>query len=558
MSSEALSVGRDRIGVMLAEPNDALDTSVLRKSRGAFFTPSAITNYLAEWAIHTADDLVLEPSAGEAAFLISAVDRLRTLGASEPLVHGVEIHAQSAVEAERIVREMGGRAQIRHADFFLTAPEHRYDVVLGNPPFIRYQQFTGEARTRSRFAALEQGVALSGLASSWAAFLIHAAAQLKDGGRLGMVLPAELLSVNYAAPVRRFLLDRFATIELVLFDEQVFPDAMADTVLVKASGFGHGPAAEATLQQTRNGTTLDELAAQTSWAARGADRWQADPMSPSTTELISDLLETGRVTPLETYGDTTLGAVTGNNRFFTMSPERAARLGIPRRDLVRISPPGSAHLRGLALTDRSLAQLGRGGSAVWLLAPSQRPADATLAYIASGEDMDVHRAYKCRVRSPWWRVPLLSPPDLFLTAMNGDTARIVTNRTRARHLNSVHGVYLREGVRDLAREVLPVASLNSLTMLSAELNGRSYGGGILKLEPREADRWWMPSPEVLVAKRQGLINIKSRVQCLLRSRQLGAAVDLVDQIVFDRDVSAARRDRDAMALRRTRRGRTSG
>lgn len=534
------------------------DTPALRKSRGAFFTPSGITDHLANWGITGADDRVLEPSAGEAAFLSSAVRRLQALGTQEPHVYGVEIHAASARAARAIIAAQGGKATIRNADFFVTQSRNEHDVVLGNPPFIRYQDFSGEARDRARFAALQQGVALTGLASSWAAFLVHAAGHLKPGGRLGMVLPAELLSVNYAAPVRRFLLERFASVELVVFDEQVFPDAMADTVLVKASGFDQGPAPEATLQQTRNAGTLDTLVAQRSWTANGEARWHADPLSIETIELITELVGSSAIVSLETYGDTTLGAVTGNNRFFTLTPERIKRLGIPQRDLVRISPPGSTHLRGLALTSSALTRLGQDGKATWLLAPSDNPAPETLDYIAAGEDMDVHLAYKCRVRKPWWRVPLLAAPDLFLTAMNADTARLTTNQAGVRHVNSVHGVYLSGRHRALAREVLPVASLNSLTLLSAELSGRSYGGGILKLEPREADRWWMPGPELLGSKREQLNAVKSRVQRQLQARNLTGAVETVDAVLFDRDLTSVLKDRNDMANRRATRGRSNG
>jgi len=543
---------------MLPDGLIAPDTPSLRKSRGAYFTPSGITDHLADWGIESAADRVLEPSAGEAAFLTSAVRRLRDLGAETPHVFGVEIHGASAKTGRELVAASGGRATIRTADFFVTEPKGNYDVVLGNPPYIRYQDFSGEARDRARVAALQQGVVLTGLASSWAAFVVHAAAHLKQGGRLGMVLPAELLSVNYAAPVRRFLLDRFAAVELVVFDEQVFPDAMADTVLVKASGFGNGPAPEATLQQTRNASTLNSLSVERSWTANGFDRWHADPLSSETIDLIAELVGSSTFVTLETYGDTTLGAVTGNNRFFTLTPERASRLGIPRRDLVRISPPGSTHLRGLALTESALTRLGQRGQATWLLAPSDRPAAGTSAYLDSGKTMDVHLAYKCRIRSPWWRVPLLAPPDLFLTAMNADTPRLTTNRTQARHLNSVHGVYLADEHRELARDVLPIASLNSLTLLSAELSGRSYGGGILKLEPREADRWWMPGPDLLAAHRDELNAVKPRVQRLLQARRLATAVETVDAVLFDRDLTSVRRDHAGKANRRLARGRSNG
>lgn len=179
------------------------DTRELRKARGAFFTPEPISRFIAHWAIRSGTDRVLEPSAGDAEFMIAAASRLRSLSNDGPfpVVEGIEIHEASAVIGRDRVLSAGAFPAIRVKDFFDTSADPVYDAVIGNPPYIRYQGFTGSARVKAREAARAAGVALSGLASSWAAFTVHAASFLRDGGRLGLVLPAELLSVNYAAPV---------------------------------------------------------------------------------------------------------------------------------------------------------------------------------------------------------------------------------------------------------------------------------------------------------------------------------------------------------------------
>jgi hypothetical protein len=146
--------------------------------------------------------------------------------------------------------------------------------------------------------------------------------------------------------------------------------------------------------------------------------------------------------------------------------------------------------------------------------------------------LDVPLAYKCRVRSPWWRVPTVAAPDLFLTYMNHDTARIVANRARLRHLNSVHGVTLRADRRELGTDLLPIASLNTVTLLGAEIVGRSYGGGILKLEPKEADRLPVPSLTTVMAVADDLRNMRPQLAKLLRARDLLGAVRQVDRIVL--------------------------
>lgn len=210
-----------------------------RKARGAFFTPPELADFLCQWAIRKSSDRVFEPSCGEAAFLLSALQRLRALGASRAPLYGMDIHADSVAEAGRLLLSQGGSPELLAGDFFTSLPpEPKFDAVIGNPPYVRYQSFTGEARARALEAALRQGVRLNGLASSWAAFTVHASAFLKREGRLALVLPAELLSVNYAAEIRRFLLKRFSTVRLVLFEELVFPGVLEEVVLLLAEGNG--------------------------------------------------------------------------------------------------------------------------------------------------------------------------------------------------------------------------------------------------------------------------------------------------------------------------------
>lgn len=512
------------------------DTPALRKERGAFFTPDEITQFISNWAIRAADDLVMEPSAGDAAFLVAAVGRLRELTPdleARPIVDGVEIHAHSARIARQRVKAAGGNANIRHSDFFVIEPEPVYDAVVGNPPFIRYQDFSGESRTRSREAALRGGVLLTGLASSWAAFTIHSALFLKEGGRLGLVLPAELLSVNYAAPVRRFLFNRFRDVQLVLFDEQVFPEAEADVVLLLADGYMEGPAHHATIRQAKNAAELSSLGAGLTWTpADPAAKWTSSLVDPQAIAPLHKLLQGGKFASLETWGDTTLGIVTGNNKFFTLSPQRVKELGLPRNELLRLSPPGSSHLRGLSLSNGLLTKLGRQGSATYLFYPSDPPSAEAASYIEDGHRTGVNTAYKCRVRKTWYQVPLVPPADLLLTCMNADTPRLTANDAAARHLNSVHGVYLNEQYRELGRELLPLASLNSVTLLHAEMVGRAYGGGILKIEPKEADVWAMPSPALILARADALRTIKQEVADLLGEGRLLDAVKIVDQALL--------------------------
>lgn len=543
-----------------------LEIAAERKARGAFFTPPDISRFMAEWAIRTPSDAVLEPSCGEAAFLLPAATRLRELGALEltlqKQLHGQDIHFESAEEAGRLLAKEGFNATIEVGDFFERKAEPLYDAVIGNPPYVRYQSFAGASRTVALEAALRQGVRLNQLASSWAAFTVHASAFLKRNGRLALVLPAELLAVKYASQIRRFLLTRFANVRLVLFENLVFPGVLEEVVLLLAEGFGNAQHFE--VYQARNAEDLRNVAA-ANWVGftpRGDDKWTGALLPSQAFELYDEVLDSDNFEVMLDWGETYLGAVTGNNDFFTLSRSQIKKLKLAQNELVRISPPGSKHLRGLTLSDHSWEALAEADERCYLFSPSVSPSKAALRYIADGEARGVHEAYKCQVREPWWQVPLVDRPDLLFAYMNHERPRLVRNGANVHLLNSLYGVQLHLPRRQIGQELLALASLNSMTLLGAEIVGRSYGGGMLKHEPTEVDKLPLPSLDVLTAVGPRLRLLQPQIGGLLRRNDISPAVDIVDKIVLrehmgltEAKLQALRRARATLQQRRMTRGR---
>ena len=550
-----------------ASLNALVDTPALRKARGAFFTPPEVARYICEWAIRAPTDRVYEPSCGEADFLLAAGGRLLELGAERvdgELLAGAELHDASAREALAELGARGMTADVRVSDFFdVDLPAGSFDAIVGNPPYVRYQAFQGEPRAKAQAAALKAGVRLTGLASSWAAFTVRCAQLVRAGGRLGFVLPAELLSTNYAAPVRRYLTERFASVRLIMFDERVFPGVLAEVVLLLAEGAG--PTDRIMVSQARNLRALADPPV-THWRPTDLEaKWTPALLQTDVAESYAEVLRRDHFTQLDTWGRTDLGMVTGNNRWFCLTPNRASELGLTEAELQRISPPGSRHLRGLTFTERAWRELADQDRRVHLFKPREdlemQLTAAAAAYIAEGEKAKVHDAYKCRMRSPWWKVPRVGAPDLLLTYMNHDTPRLVSNEAGVTYLNSVHGVTLKPEHRELGRDLLPIGVLNSLTLLGAELVGRSYGGGILKVEPKEADLLPVPSPAVLHGAARALRALRPQLAKHLRSADLDAAVSLVDRVLLVEhlgmrraEVKGLRAARDTLFARRVSRG----
>lgn len=529
------------------------------KARGAFFTPTDVCEFMAAWALAGGAASVLEPSCGDGEFLVAVAGLFAKSGRTGEIV-GVDVHAQSSARARARVLSgtYGGvTTEVVTADFLEWVPGRSFDAVIGNPPYVRFQDLGEIGRRQAQETAAHAGVELSALASLWAAFVVKAGEALGDGGRLALVLPGELLSAGYAGAVRAYLLSRFSEINLVLVEAQAFPGVATESVLVLAAGAGQGPCPALRVSRVSAAKDLDGMDVQRGTLIRmsGTMRW-----SEALVEGASVVAEVGRelgAEALGTWGSVRLGTVTGANSFFVLTETRVRELGLRGGYINHVISAKALRGVGSVLTHGRLAKAAREGVATTLFYPGNKLNASVKAYIEWGEAEGINRGYKCRIRDPWWMVPLVDPAPVLVTYMNAGGVRFVANSTGAPHLNSLHGLYLLRGRGSLAR-ALAVAGASSLSLASGELVGRSYGGGVLKVEPGEAANI-LVAPEALVrAKARALVALEAEVARGQREGDLFGAAEAVDRVLWGR-LGAKTLDRvrevgSEAAARRRRRG----
>ncbi|HWT04734.1 MAG TPA: hypothetical protein VN224_03170, partial [Xanthomonadales bacterium] len=194
-----------------------------------------------------------------------------------------------------------------------------------------------------------------------------------------------------------------------------------------------------------------------------------------------------------------IGYVSGANDFFHLRPSDARRAKIDERFLMPAVRRGSSLPPSATLTRRQVARWLSDDEPVLLLHLGRdqiRLPAAVQRYLDSAGGHDAREAYKCRVRTPWWSVPDVSIPHGFLSYMSGETPALVRNGAGCTATNSVHVVKMRPGTTFRA---VQTAFDSALTRLSCEIEGHPLGGGMLKIEPREAQRLLLPTPALLDA-----------------------------------------------------------
>ncbi len=512
-----------------------------QKLRGGYYTPEPIAQFLAAWAIQAPDAMVLEPSCGDGIMLEAAANRLADQGATHPQIarqlQGVELDNDEAHKARERLKQLEipvTETTVFNGDFFAfcqtrLARTEKYDAIIGNPPFIRYQTFPEPHRLAAFGLMARVGLKPNRLTNAWVPFLVGATLLLKDTGRLAMVIPAELLQVNYAAQLRRFLGEHYGDITLITFKKLLFESVQQEVVLLLCerndTTCSHIRTAE--LQHTSDLATY----CATSGTNNGyktllpsTEKWTQYFLNENEIHLLRELRDHPGLTLSGHVIDVDVGIVTGLNAFFVLTEDQVHNFALEAYTQRIVGR--SAHLPGIIFADQDWMHNATQQRPAFLLAipdvPSDTLPESVRAYIVSGEGQQFHTGYKCRMRNRWYVVPSVWTPQAFMLRQIHQYPRLVLNHANATCTDTIHRVKLRNGTQ---LPYVVAAFINSLTFAFTEVIGRSYGGGVLELEPREAEQ--LPLP-LIGAEQLDLDTINA----LLQHGDVAAALDLTDRVLL--------------------------
>lgn len=499
--------------IALHEPKAVLRYSDLspEKLRGGYYTPPEIAAWLVAWAVRTPQDTILEPSCGDGSILSAGISRLISLGATKQSIsksaRGIELIAPEAEAARKRISSVLGKysgSVVEVADFFswYSNNERRFSTAVGNPPFIRYQSFPEPSRSRAMKLMEDFGLRPNKLTNIWVPFVVAAAESLQAGGRLALVIPAELLQVTYAAQLRAYLTDRFAHVGIIACNELMFAGVEQEVLLLLAEGAlpqrVKGNTCRVAVVQIEHLSDLllsdpaHLLASAEEKDVRGdEEKWLKYFLTASEVKFMREMRNHPKIAQLSRFADVDVGVVTGKNEFFIVRDSQIEANGL--HDFVGPIVSRSAHLKGAIFSSNDWKTLSKADERVHLLNieqtnPKRLPA-AVFRYIQEGEKQGFDKGYKCSIRTPWYKVPTRWTPDGFLFRQIHDFPRFVLNSTKATSTDTIHR-FMAIGCDPKS---LIASTFTHLTAASAEIEGRSYGGGVLELEPTEAGKLLVPA-----------------------------------------------------------------
>ncbi|MCA1970488.1 MAG: class I SAM-dependent methyltransferase [Rhizobium sp.] len=483
-----------------------IEDQTAQKLRGGYYTPLDLASFISRWIAELDPGKVLEPSCGDGAFFQAMAD-VGSFGAAR--VTGFELNGEEAEKAARRVRELGlSCADIRAEDFLgwaignLDEGGERFDAVVGNPPFVRYQFLPPEFQARAAIIFDELGLKFTKHTNAWVPFILASMSLLRPGGRLAMVVPAEIIHVTHAQSLRTYLGRECRRLVIIDPQELWFDGTLQGAVILmaekrngprqKAEGLGmvpvrgreflrRSPAEVFAEPQSINGKTV-------------AGKWTRALLDLETRNLFDELEAHDEVHRFDDIARVDVGIVTGANKFFLVPDDTVRAYGLGKYAHPMFGR--SEHCPGVIYDERQHAANAEKGSPTNFLwfddAPDKLP-NKTRQYIERGEREKLHTRYKCRIRAPWYRVPSVYSTEVGMLKRCHDTPRLILNKIGAYTTDTAYRIR----TRDVEGERLVACFINPLTALSAELEGRHYGGGVLELIPSEIEKLLVPLPKAV-------------------------------------------------------------
>ncbi len=456
------------------------------KMLGQFFTPFSVACFMARWVINNPHcKTVLDPAVGLGIFFRAILKE--SDNRSQTLI-GYDVDPQVLSEAKLLFQSHGEcRVSLINRDYMFNDWDSRYDGIICNPPYHRFQNYKNRNEILAEFQG-RLGVSLSGLTSLHTLFLLKSVNQLSENGRAAYILPSEFLNADYGVFIKRHLIKHGSLRYVIIidFNENVFDNVITTSCILL---FDNSLAPQSV--EFISVESLDDLAALKAQLAlypnvkiKGKSvlyeeldenvKWRVYYQKQNGSKYKN-------LVPLSVYGKVVRGIATGDNDYFTFSEQKKRDFGIEDRFLLPCLTKAN-QATSYFFTSEDFEELRAKGKNVYLLNANDITDPAIKRYIQLGEKLGVNKKYLTSHRTPWYAIENRPPAPILITVFNRNGLRFVRNEAGVRNLTCFHCLYL-----DMfSMDKIDILMAYFITDVAREIfndNRREYGDGLEKFEP---------------------------------------------------------------------------
>ena len=471
-----------------------------RNRQGQFSTPHTLAlEILANALAYLPKDepvSFIEPGLGTGVFF-SALRRIANSRTLKEAV-GVELDPTYAEISRAIWGQYG--LTVEQIDFisFSRSPEqaNRYNLLCTNPPYVRHHHINPETK-RSLQTSLDRelGISVSGLSGLYVYFILLAHSILANNAVASWLVPSEFLYVNYGKALRDYFRHHVTLLNIHQFDaeEVQFDDALVSSCVV--TYMKRLPSPDATFRFSFGADMLNPKHSQEIALSNGTlnGKWTVLHLKDEA-ERDDEEYEIGDFFTIKR------GLATGANEFFILDKGIIDHYSIPAGFLKPILP-SPRYLKDTVIQSEADGSP-RIDKVKYLLDCDVPPEivkerySGLWNYFKRGVEKNIPQRYLCAGREEWYYQERRTPSPFLATyigrSQNGTKSpfRFLLNLSNALVTNVYLNLYPNELLSALLREdkarfVEMLELLNGISIEEVLRAGRSYGGGLHKIEPKE-------------------------------------------------------------------------
>lgn len=466
-----------------------------RRKHGQFATPFSLAREIVSYGIDLLDENVisfLEPSLGTGAFYSALVHEKCKTAKDIKKATGIEIDPAYFSIAKSIWND--GCLQVYNADFTHFPTDGKYNLLITNPPYVRHHYISQEEKNYLGECAKEEtGIEVSGLAGLYCYFMLLSHKWLAPGAICGWLIPSEFMDVNYGKAIKEYLLNKVHLLRVHRYDpdNSKFDDALVSSCVVwfKNEILDCDYDIEFSYSGTHKAPLQSKIIKKS--VLRSERKWTRFPGKE-----IRD--SKGVAATIGDYFTIKRGLATGDNNFFILEKEKIQKLGLdmsffkpilpsPRNlktDCVETDTDGNPKLEPqYYLLDCALSEteVHNNYPALW-------------EYLQSGIS-ETSGKYLCRNRKTWYWQEQRQATRFLCSYMGrgnagGAPIRFILNLSDAIVTNSYLMLYPKARLQQVIDNDPDVVyqiweELKAIGADEIEDEGRVYGGGLKKIEPKE-------------------------------------------------------------------------
>lgn len=505
------------------------ENSSYNKIHGIYYTPHKMASEMIRLFVNQRDvTSVLEPSCGDGVF----IQEINKSFGETANIEAVEIEKKETDKLQK--KYAGSNVKIVNEDFFeyySKNEKRKFNLIIGNPPYIRYQYLTAEQRTELSHILLKHNMKQNKLINAWVAFTIACASMVAKEGALAFVVPAELLQVVYARDLRKYLMAEFNEINIVAFNELTFDEIEQEVILLVCRKTKDIKGMR--IIQVANVDELKhiELGKYPFHAYEdNTDKWTKYFNSSDEIEILNSIKTDNRFQKLSDVSLINVGITTGNNNYFSIDKQTNQKYHL--EDFCMPLLGKSCQVKSVLFEKKDLLSNYEKGKRSYLLvidAQDRKYLPKNLIeYIELGESSGANLGYKCSIRDYWYSVPSVWVPDAFFSRRNNLYPKLLLNKCSAVSTDTMHRMKF---LNNTNPEKIALSYYNSVSLAFTEVCGRSYGGGVLEILPSEAGNIYVPIIEK-IDDEMIRHHLKKIDELIRKNDDIEVVLDYVDKILL--------------------------